>query len=68
MAGLGEVTITLTNDIAVAIEKVGEELKAAQEALSEACIRSIVREELAAWEKRQVQVHRFGLPANMETK
>lgn len=29
-------------------------------------IREIVREELAAWEKRQVQVSRFGKP--METK
>lgn len=31
-------------------------------------IREIVREELAAWEKRLVQKARFGLPVNAETK
>lgn len=31
-------------------------------------IREIVREELAAWEKLQVQKVRFGLPVNAETK
>lgn len=37
-----------------------EELRAAREALSEARIREIIRDELAGWEKRQVQRVRFG--------
>lgn len=36
--------------------------------LTEQRIREIVREELVAWEKRQVQARRFGLPVNAETK
>lgn len=48
MAGLGEVKITLTNDIVAALEKVSEELKAAKDAMSEERIRQIVREELTA--------------------
>lgn len=31
-------------------------------------IRRIVREELAAWEKKQVQARRFGIPAKAEVK
>lgn len=55
MAGLGEVTIKLTEDIATELQKVGEELRATKEACDEARIRQIVREELEAWERRQLQ-------------
>lgn len=51
MAGLGEVTIRLTDDIAEALQKVGEELQTTKEACDEARIRQIVREELEAWLK-----------------
>jgi hypothetical protein len=36
--------------------------------LLEERIREIVREELAVWQKRQIQHARFGMPVNAEVK
>jgi hypothetical protein len=51
MASLGEVTVLVTSDVAAEVEKIKKELVA----VDEARIRAIVREELEAWEKRQIQ-------------
>lgn len=41
---------------------------AEKEMLTEERVRQIVREELEAWEKRQVQRARFGTPMSAEVK
>lgn len=59
------------NDIVAELEKViGKDEQAVKAALSKAetRIREIIREELGIWEKRQVQVRRYGLPVDTETK
>ena len=48
---LGEVTVLVTSDVAAEVEKI----KQAITAVDEARIRQIVREELEAWEQRQLQ-------------
>lgn len=51
-----------------ALKETREKLLTAHDALSEERIRAIVREELAAWEKRIVQIQRFGVPLKAEVK
>lgn len=63
-----QLKIELSDEFKGALQKSEVDLKAAQNALSEERIRQIVREELAAWEKRQQQARRFGLPMNSEAK
>jgi hypothetical protein len=47
-----QVQVSVTDEFMVALQKTSEELKATQEALFEERIRVIVREELAAWERK----------------
>lgn len=62
-----EVKVTLADEVAKAFQKMSDDLIAAKEALSEERIRAIVREELAIWEKQQLQSVRV-VRRGMETK
>lgn len=62
-----EVKVTLADEVAKAFQKMSDDLIAAKEALSEERIRAIVREELASWEKQQLQSVRV-VRRGVETK
>ena len=49
-----EVEIKVSDEVTQAFQKMGDELLAAKEALSEERIRAIVREELASWERQRL--------------
>ena len=68
MAIAPTVTIGISDELKSALDETVKELQAAREALSEERIRDIVREELKAHEKRQLQALRFGLPVQAEMK
>jgi hypothetical protein len=61
MANLdAKVTVEPSEQFLAELQKVRAELNAVREALSEARIRQIVKEELAIYDKRQLQRARFG--------
>jgi hypothetical protein len=47
-----QVQVSVSDEFKTLLQRTSEELKAAKEALSEERIRVIVREELAAWERK----------------
>lgn len=47
-----QVQVSATDEFMAALQRTSEELKATKEAFSDERIRAIVREELAAWERK----------------
>lgn len=69
MTGLGDITIEFSDALAEKISKLSDQVEQArQQLITEDRIRQIVREELAVWEKRQIQAIRVHQPIRYEVK
>ncbi len=56
-----------TGDLGKEIDELRKEVQSLQ-VLTEERIRAIIRDELAAWNKRQIVTRRIGWPPNVEVK